>query len=221
MYYNFVFILWYIYLFFDSLIDDAIRHTKGSWSPVLPRLRDNIFTVKRLTKQEYYGVCQKFLFSLFNRQYDGKHKYLVLDHLTSSIELGTQYSKNFVPNYKSIVVWRDPRDIYTIAVRYDIQWLAHDSVEHFIKVISHRYKKLDVNSNDYLAVRFEDLILDYDNTVAKIESYLNLGEHKRPQSCLNTYISCKNIGMWKTATDIPHSDYEKILEAMPQFCYVK
>ena len=135
--------------------------------------------------------------------------------------MGMEYGRNFLPNMKNIVVWRDPRDIYTIAVRQDIQWLPHDTVEHFIKIMSHRYGNLDIDSKEYLSIRFEDLILDYDKTVGKIEKYLNLGEHKRPQSCLDISISCKNVGMWKTATGIPQEDYKKIQKAMPQFCYDK
>lgn len=211
----------YIYLFFDSLIEDVIRNTKGSWSPVMPRLRDNIFMLRNLSDDEFYSLCRKFLYSIFNQQFDGKHTHLVLDQLATSTMMDMNYSHKFIPNMKSIVVWRDPRDIYTIAKRQDIQWLPHDTAEHFVKVMSHRYQNLDIHSSEYLAVRFEDLILDYDNTIAKIEKYLNLGEHKRPQSCLDTSISCKNIGMWKTATDIPQSDYVQIAALMPQFCYEK
>lgn len=211
----------YIYLFFDSMIDDVIRDTKGSWSPMVPRLKDNIFTLRDYNKKDYYALCQQFLYSIFNQQYNGSCKYLVLDQLYLSTKMGIEYGRNFLPNMKNIVVWRDPRDIYTIALRQDIQWLPHDTVEHFIKIMSHRYGNLKIDSKEYLSIRFEDLILDYDKTVGKIEKYLNLGEHKRPQSCLDISISCKNVGMWKTATDIPQEDYEKIQKAMPQFCYDK
>ena len=210
----------YIFLFFDSVVDDVIRNTLGG-TYMDYRLKDNIFSIRDFDKKEYYDLCQRFLFSIFNCQYRGNGKYLVLDQLTSSTVFGMDYCMNFVPNIKSIVVWRDPRDIYTIAVRQNIQWLPHDTAEHFIKIMKRRYVKLDINSKEYLAIRFEDLILDYDKTVAKIEKYLNLGEHKRPQSCLDISISCKNVGMWKTATDIPQEDYEKIQKAMPQFCYEK
>ena len=162
-----------------------------------------------------------YLYSLFNLQYRRGKKYLVLDQVISTPAIGVNYCRNFIPNMKNVVVWRDPRDIYTIVVRQAIHWFPHDTVEHFIKIMTRKYANLNKDSKEYLAIRFEDLIFDYDNTVAKVEEYLNLGEHKRPQSCLDISISCKNVGMWKTATDISQEDYDKILAALPQYCYTK
>lgn len=211
----------YIYKFFDSLIEEVSRNIPGSTASIMPRIVDNIFIIADINKQQYYQLCQQFLASLFNVQYNGKYPNLVLDQLVPSQRMDFKYNCNFIPNLKNIAVYRDPRDVYTIAKELDVQWIAHDTVEHFIIDMKRRYSQLQIGTNDYLVIRFEDLILDYDNTVAKIEKYLNLGEHKRPQSCLDTSISCKNIGMWKTATDIPAEDYEKILAAMPEYCYTK
>lgn len=211
----------YIFLFFDSMIEDVIRDTKGTLSFVMPRLRDNIFTLRPYTKKEYYALCQRFLYSLFNIQYDGKHKYLVLDQLVVANTSDASYARNFLPNMKNIFVWRDPRDIYVIAKELDLIWLEHDTVEHFIRRIKRMYSGINEEDKSCLYVRFEDLILNYDNTCKKIEEYLNLGEHKRPQSCLDTSISCKNIGKWKKSKDIPQEDFDKIYKAFPEYCYTK
>lgn len=211
----------YFFKFFDAMVADVKRDTQGSVAAMFPRVKDNIFTICDYKKDEYYALCQQFLYSLFNQQYRGAGKYLVLDQVISTPTIEVNYGRKFIPNMKNVVVWRDPRDIYTIVKRQDIQWFPHDTVEHFIKIMRHRYGNLDIDSTEYLAIRFEDLILDYDKTVGKVEKYLNLGEHKRPQSCLDISISCKNVGMWKTATDIPQEEYKKIQKAMPQFCYDK
>lgn len=209
----------YIFKFFDSLIEDVIRDTEGTLSYTMPRVRDNIFAIRPYTKKEFYALCQRFLNSLFNIQYDGRHKYLVLDQLVVPKEADAEYARNFLPNMKNVIVWRDPRDIYVIAKELDLIWLEHDTVEHFIRRIKRRYVGIHQESDSCLYVRFEDLIMDYDKTVAEIEKYLNLGEHKRPQSCLDISISCKNVGKWKTAPDIPQEDFEKIAAAFPEYCY--
>lgn len=209
----------YIFAFFDALIEDVSRGVTGSVAGLIPRIKDNRFVVHNYTKEEYYQLCQRFLFSLFNQQHTGKQSYLVLDQPVSVVNLGFDYCKNYLPNMKSIVVYRDPRDTYVLIKRKGIQWMPHDTVGHYIKEIKRRYAFLNLNSPDYLAIRFEDLILDYDKTVAQIKKYLNLGEHKRPQSCLDTSISCNNIGMWKKANDIPQADFQKIYEELNEYCY--
>lgn len=211
----------YIFAFFDALIEDVSRDVAGSVAGLIPRIKDNRFVVHNYSKEEYYQLCQRFLFSLFNQQYTGKQSYLVLDQPVSVVNLGLDYCINYLPNIKSVIVYRDPRDTYAIIKHKGIQWMPHDTVEHYIKEIKRRYANLDINSPEYLAIRFEDLIMDYDKTVAQIEMYLNLGEHKRPMSCLDVSISCKNIGLWKNAVDIPQEDFDKILAEFPEYCYTK
>ena len=209
----------YIFHFFDSMIEDVIPNTKGTLSLIMPRLRDNIFTLHNFSKQEYYQLCQRFLHSIFNLQYDGKHKYLVLDQLVTAVEAEEEYCRNYLPNMKNIVVWRDPRDIYVIAKHLDLQWLEHDTPEHFIRRMKRIYANLFKYPDSRLLIRFEDLVLDYDNTVAKIEKYLKLGEHKRPQSCLDISISSKHVGTWKTVDDITAEDFVKIETELSEYCY--
>ena len=209
----------YIFAFFDALVDDFSRDIPGSVAGLIPRIKDNRFVMQECTKDKFYQLCQQFLYSIFNMQYNGDSRYLVLDQAVYVTTQGVRYCRNFIPNMKNIVVWRDPRDRYVIAKRQNIEWMPHDTVEQFIEHTKSLYRPMDINSKEYLAIRFEDLILDYDKTIAQIEEYLNLGEHKRPMSCLDTSISCKNIGMWENAEDIPQEDFEKIYEELKEYCY--
>ena len=88
-----------------------------------------------------------------------------------------------------------------------------------LEYMKRQYAHLDVDDTTRLVIRFEDLILDYDNTCKNIEKYLNLGEHKCPQSCLDTSISCKNIGTWKETPEIPQEDVDKIYDELREYCY--
>lgn len=211
----------YIYKFFDSMVED-VHSMNGTLSPIFfPKIKSYVYTMHEYTKEEYYALCRKFINSIFNVQKRGNERILVLDQVLGAFKEHFDYTKNFLPHGKQIVVYRDPRDIYAIAMRQNIEWITHDTVEHFIQSMRQRYTHLHIDSKDYLVIRFEDLILDYEKTVAQIEKYLNLGEHKRPMSCLDTSISCKNIGMWKNAEDIPQSDFDKIYEELMEYCYTK
>jgi hypothetical protein len=211
----------YIFAFFDALVWDVSRDIPGSVAGLIPRIRDNRFRMHNISKTEYYLLCQRFLYSIFNLQYNGNSRFLVLDQAVPATRSGVKYCSNFIPNMKNIVVWRDPRDRYVIAKRQHIEWMPHDTVEHFIEHTKMLYGPMDINSKDYLSIRFEDLILDYDKTIGEIEKYLGLGDHKRPMSCLDTSISCKNIGMWKDAEDIPQEDFDKIYRELKEYCYTK
>lgn len=210
----------YIFAFFDALVDYVNRNVPGSIAALIPRLTDNRFKLREFSKEQYYLLCQRFLYSIFNQQYNAKAQYLVLDQAMPVAMLGVEYCRNYIPNIKNIVVWRDPRDRYVIAKRQNIQWMPHDTVEQYINYTKSSYQLMN-NKTDYLTIRFEDLILDYDRTVKQIEKYLILGEHKRPMSCLDTSISSKNIGMWKNAEDIPQEDFDKIFMELEEYCYTK
>ena len=107
--------------FFDSLIADVFRDVNGSTAAIMPRLKDNLFTIREYTKEEYYVLCQQFLYSIFNQQYTGKQNKLVLDQLMNSTDLGVEYCRNYLPNIKNIVIYRDPRDVYVILKNLNIQ----------------------------------------------------------------------------------------------------
>jgi len=208
----------FIYLFFASLIEDRqIMH--GSLSPIMKSINSVIYQLRNLSKTEYYQLCSRFIYSIFNLQYKDKYKFIVLDQFFQGASLNPEYVRNFVPNLKSVVVYRDPRDIYVIANELDVPWLEHDTVDHFIRRIKRMYAKLDVNATSYLPIKFEDIVMNYDTTVSKIEKYLKLGEHNRPNTSLNVSISAKNIGMWRHHSSIPQEEFSLIEKTFPEYCY--
>lgn len=210
----------YIYKFFDSLVADVYSaKTEALTSTFATGKKSTVYVMRDMTKEEYYALCRKFINSVFNVLYKGKGRLLVIDQVLGVFKEKFEYTKNFLPHGKQIVVYRDPRDIYVRLRRLGEEFYPNETVEHFIKATKQRYAHLHPDSKDYLVIRFEDLILDYDKTVAKIEKYLGLGEHKRPQSCLDTSISSKNIGTWKTAEEFPKEDFEKIYNELKEYCY--
>jgi hypothetical protein len=111
-------------------------------------------------------------------------------------------------NAKSIVVSRDPRDIFAAAQfmypgqkdflnRYLRICGAHD-VNIFIK----RFKIYNSNvclDKDVLRISYEDIVRKYDQSVDEIFSFLNIdpSRHLSRRASFNPDVSKKNIEIWK------------------------
>jgi hypothetical protein len=111
-------------------------------------------------------------------------------------------------NAKTIVVDRDPRDIYATAQviepgqrdklnRYLNICAGHD-LDLFIK----RFNVYRSNVREHpsvLRIRFEDVIKDYARTVRLILEFLNVepSRHVRRFQCFNPEVSRRNVGIWK------------------------
>ncbi len=100
-----------------------------------------------------------------------------------------------------IIVERDLRDILCNEMRYGVASNADSTYEygkHFAELQISLRENIPV-SDSVMWVRFEDLILDYDRTVKKIEEFLKLDsrDHIEAGKYLKTEISIRNIGQWK------------------------
>lgn len=109
---------------------------------------------------------------------------------------------------KSIVVDRDPRDIYATAQvitpglrdrlnRYLNICAGHD-IDMFIQRFNIYRSNVRENPN-VLRIRYEDMVQDYDHTVRSILAFLDAdpSRHVRRHQDFNPEVSRKNVGMWK------------------------
>ena len=138
----------------------------------------------------------------------------------------------FFDNIKSIVVDRDPRDIYMTASTYSLGF--NDAVpiysrisgafdiDLFIKRQRILRDKTDYSSNDnVLRIRFEDLVFNYSEICKIIYKFLEIpeGDHKFKMRAFNPEDSIKNIGLWKGAPNELKSHILKIQKELPELCY--
>ena len=95
------------------------------------------------------------------------------------------YMKYFTES-KAIVVDRDPRDVF-VFLKYVFPGHSYSvplqDVETFCDYYLHMHKDLSETLDDpsVLYLWFEDLIYRYEETTAKIRSFLNLNEHSEPR----------------------------------------
>lgn len=187
-------------------------------NPLYPNT--NIKVMRFFSLSKYRDLCRRYVTSVFNVFGRDGIDYLVLDQLCGDFNYDNDRNLQYIPNLKTIFVFRDPRDTYTYAVSKDIPWIPHDTVDKYILWYKMNLRKLDFASEDYLIIRFEDLVLNYDKNVKIVEEYLELTEKKHTKKKENfaPSESIRNISIWKTLEG-HQCELDKIKEKLPEFCY--
>lgn len=184
---------------------------------------NDILFLKDMTIDEYRSLCRRFINSIFAViKHSSKEKsFLVLDQLTNDFEFDVQRYLDYIPNLKIIMVYRDPRDVYTFAKKADVAWIPHKTVDMFIKWYRIVTKYFDAKEqNLYHVVQFENLVCDYDRIVAGIENYIGLQKsaHTKKGTCLDVSHSEKNLGIWRQFS-MWDKDYIMIHQQLGFLCY--
>ncbi len=145
----------------------------------------------------------------------------------------------FFNNAKSIIVHRDPRDIYCSTLKsfesqifipdYDKStyhkdlkrdFLNTNDLELFIERQKIYFSKVNLNSSErVLRISFEETVMDYENQLKKIYDFLEIDStsHDQKFKFFDPKLSAKNIGLWK--------NYEKVEEInlihneLKEYCY--
>ena len=169
--------------------------------------------------EEIYKYARKFLNNLF-RELDLSSDYLVFDQL-----ILPYHKKKFeplFPNFKQIVVDRDPRDVYLDAKNYNAYPITED-IESFVSFYeSSRKLNLSKDDSSTLLISFEDLIYDYDKTTNKIMEFLKLDscDHLKKFSRFDPKLSIKNTQTWNLDKNKEYrNDMNIIKDRLKSWCY--
>jgi len=181
-----------------------------------------IFYLREMTLSEYRNLCRKFLNSIFNlvSQY-GATQVLAMDQLFSDLEFDIERNMEYVPNLKTIVVYRDPRDVFAYACRNNVEWIPHTNSKIFVSWYNQMLSKFNkMEKQQYYVVQFEDLVYNYENCIQGIEMYLELSTkcHINKKCNFNPNVSMQNIGIWRQDLD-RKKDYEYIYSELNDYCY--
>lgn len=227
--------------FIDKLIDFKINASSGcEANPAFmfkkgcipkfsnfhhPFLKDKyakkyIYYLKDLNVEEYIKIASKYIENVLNTV--ESKEYLVLDQFMSDDEADLERMVKYLgKKAKCIAVYRDPRDVYATALQLNVPWIPHD-VKTFVKWYSYSLPKYaKVKHDNFLMLRFEDLIFDYDDSVDKITEFLCLDKacHVKRQSYFVPSISSKNVGLYKDYC--PKEAIEYIETELGDYCYKK
>lgn len=207
------------------------------------RLKNKIFKIEKehefflVSSNNFMDSTRSYLDKLFLNYKNYKSKIIVTNNMIEPYN--PSYSLNFFYNAKSIIVQRDPRDIYASLyvnnenkflpnyLKKSALWkqkksflLAYD-IDKFILQQKNLYDNSNI-SNDcdkVLRIRFEDVILNYEESRKKILRFTEISEkkHIKKFQYFNPKFSSKNVGIWKQKQN--DTNIKKIMNELPNLCY--
>ncbi len=138
-----------------------------------PRYKTRYFSI--MTEERFDALTKEYIEKLMSELKIDMTKDVALDMLFSATN--PRKGTEFFDEAKTIIVDRDPRDIFIVSQRSDEQYtfMPWDTSENFVNY----YRILRENtvmSDNVLVVRYEDLIYDYWNTTKRIMDYLGYTE---------------------------------------------
>lgn len=211
------------YSFFDKIVDFSNQGLTQRYynGHILESGTSNIFYLKAMPLEEYEEIASRFIMTVLNRLNYNKRPSVVLDQFFCDFNCDIRHYKRYVKDAKCIMVYRDPRDIYTFAVIHNVEWIPHNSVDDFIKWTKIQFAKFDLESSDYLAIKFEALVLNYEEECKRIESFVNFDsqQHIHIKQHFDPAVSKENVELWKKYNDKYSCDYRKIEEELNCYCY--
>lgn len=190
--------------------------------------------VSYTSRNNFIYLTSNYLHSLFGQIKDNKASNIIINNAFDPYH--PNVCLNMVENSFSIVVERDPRDIYASLIDYKLAYIPEfekDSIFNDLKkkILSIekiddfilRYKTLKENVQHHehprlLRIRFEDFILKNEEVKDQIYQFLGNDNYiKKNQVKFNPENSKKNIGLWKNYKDLP--EIKKIEKELSEYCY--
>lgn len=171
-------------------------------------------------RNDFLQLVNEYIQSLFKEVVEQKHSHIILNNAFEAYNPTPCFE--MVPQSLSIVVDRDPRDIYASMIgssdifvpefekykgadKLKKNLSGFDDINYFIL----RFKLLRENisfPNDerVLRINFEDFIINHDDCANRITNFIGLDRIAIERTKeFNLENSRKNVGVWKRFADLP------------------
>ena len=214
---------------FDSVqfAKDMVRKAQGKERPnpgiVIDRAKDNDIYYSFLSEEEFYKYSSEFVNKYLKMMYGDAEKINVNQFLVphNLFRIGNYFGNNL----KSVIVDRDPRDLYIIT-KYvwptkGIRTRFPMNVDDFCTFYEGMRKTVrPYDPNLVITMQFEDFVYKYDETVAKVEEFfgLDLKDHVRPKTHLNPAVSIANTQNFLIRPEW-EEEVKPIAERLSQYLY--
>lgn len=174
------------------------------------------------TQEQFNIATQNYFEELYSEQFK-IGKYIILDQAVSPNNPTVIH--RYFKNAKMIVVDRDPRDMFIDDIFnwgerfFDDMHTKESGYKYALRQKALRGNRID--DPDILYVRFEDVILKYEETTKKIMDFLGFSEkdHVRKREFLQVERSSKNVGIWKAKYEEYKEAIDAIVAEVPELCY--
>lgn len=179
----------------------------------------DILSLKKITVTQYRQFVRSLLMSVFNTYYRVGKEILVLDQFFQDSDYSDCEKRELIPNLKTIVAIRDPRDVFAFIRRTNLKWIPYDNPDSFVDW--YRDRNIDIEDSEIRkTVRFEDLMDKYDITVNEIEKHLSIksSAHTEKFTCFDPNLSRNSYMLWKKEK-VREQDYSIIAQKLKYLCH--
>lgn len=173
---------------------------------------------------DFYDKTQKYIEKVFSPLYEKGKSYILVDSLYTATEV-TPQELMYYKNSKALIANRDPRDLYVINKEIYGEWYMPTwNAEAWIKYYKNRRQSIkpqkENNKDNILHLQFEELIYNYEESLAKIKEFLNLkdSDHTKKGQIFIPEKSQMNTQIFRKYPQYS-KDIEKIEKELPEFCY--
>lgn len=174
------------------------KQVVGAFGKVSEIPEEQAMELSFVSENEFYTYAREFVkdyFAMINQQ---KTQNLIIDHLVFPHH-SYKIDKYFDEDFRLIIVDRDARDLYTLCKhvwpRMNIFAPYPSEKKAFVELWNRiRAAERPCDSKYVLRVHFEDLIYEYDQTVARIEQFVGLKpeQHIAPKTRFDPTRSINN-----------------------------
>ena len=211
----------YFLSFLHAIIEHALPNLSQPYynaSLYDPEVSTSIYFLRKMPIQEYRAICRNFLNIIFNYFHTEGKDYFVADQIFADEAFDYKKLKDYCPNFKTVVIPRDPRDLYAWTNYKKVEWIPQD-LHSFIKWYNIIYSQLKQDQPDSLVIRYEEMCLDYDNQYPKVANFIGLDEklHLHKLECFNPDFSKKYVNIWKQS-EMRKEDFDMIMKELGDYC---
>lgn len=167
----------------------------------LNTMKNEITYCSHPTEKEFLEATRDYIYSLFESVKPDDKDIMMVDQLLPPNNLN-RYLRYFNNNIQTVVVDRDPRDVFVLDKYVWKDGIIPNDVDNFCKWFeytrSHR-KVENLNTDQIHFIRFEDLIYKYNQTTNELIDWLKLDDskHSRPRQNFIPEKSINNTQVWK------------------------
>lgn len=149
------------------------------------------------TEDDFLQKTRDYMEALCDSMNSKNKEFVLLDQLYAPGNIA-RYER-YIRDTKTIIVDRDPRDVYIFQQIIGEHTLPKNPKEFCIVYRDSRIKFSEADSKNTLYVTFEDLIYHYDECVNKVIEFVGIDKKHwtSPKSHFDPQISIKNTKLWE------------------------